>query len=299
MSAKTRVNRALLRLTGYELRKPESEAPITQTGERLLEHPAFVLSSVRSGSTLMRVLLNSHSQIHSPPELHLRDIRVGLRTKYVRRALAAIDLDQSFLRYLLWDWLLHRELAHSGKRLLVNKTPNDVFIADEIKECWPDARFIFLLRHPQAIANSRQNTRPQDPPERNVKRVLRYCNALEDARRRHDGLTVRYEELATDPVGATQRLCRFLGVAWEEEMLDYGRFDHGKFRPGLGDWTSNIHTGRVQPPAPLPAAEDVAPALRPVTTAWGYLDAAAAPREPAITGSSSDASEGPATSSSA
>jgi hypothetical protein len=299
MTLRALVNRALRRTTGHEVRRPGSQArrlpPGAAAGDRLLEQPAFVLSSVRSGSTLVRVLLDSHSAIHAPPELHLRDLKVGVRTRYALRALDEIGLDRTSLRFLLWDRMLQRELARSGKRILVNKTPNDVFIADKIRQCWPDARFIFLLRHPQAIANSRGRARPQDAPERNIAKVLRYLDALEAARSRYDGLTVRYEDLAADPAAETRRICAFLGVDWEEDMLDYGRFDHGSFRPGLGDWKENIKSGKVQPPAPLPAPRDVAPALRPLAVAWGYLDAPTAPLARASTGSSSDSSGGPST----
>jgi hypothetical protein len=174
--------------------------------------PTFVLCSVRSGSTLLRVLLDSHSQIHAPHELHLRHMRVRLHTRYSRRALAELDLDATALRQLLWDRVLHRELEASGKRLLVNKTPSDVFIADKIRDCWPDARFIFLLRHPAAIARSRQRLRAADDPDRNTATVLRYCEAVEAARRSYPGLTVRYEDLTADPETETRRLCCFFGV---------------------------------------------------------------------------------------
>jgi hypothetical protein len=81
---------------------------------------------------------------------------------------------------------------------------------------------------------------------------------------------VRYEDLAADPAAETRRLCEFLGVPWEAQMLDYGTFEHGRFRPGLGDWSDNIKSGRVQPPRPLPAPEEVPPELRDLTAAWGY-----------------------------
>jgi hypothetical protein len=266
------VNRALLSTTGYQLQKPGGAAAgrKSKRSDRLVEQPAFILSSIRSGSTLMRVLLNSHSQIHSPPELHLRKIRARARGRAVERALRELSLgEKDALRYLLWDRVLHRELQASGKSILVNKTPNDAFIVDRIAACWPDARFIYLLRHPAAIVRSREKARPQDPAERHVKVVLRYCNAVEEARRRYAGITVRYEDLASDPERETRRLCEFLEVPWEPEMLDYGRFDHGKFRPGLGDWSENIKSGNVRPPAPPPA--DTPPELVDVARAWGYL----------------------------
>src|SRR3954447_10066179 len=273
MDWKNAANRALAR-RGYRLERGRA-GPIAappRPGARLLERPTFILCSVRSASTLLRVLLSSHSMIHCPHELHLRRIILTPLGRYARASLAEVGLDRRRLRYLLWDRVLQRELASSGKRLLVNKTPNDVFVVDRILECWPDARFIFLLRHPGAIARSRQALRPNDSPQHNARVVARYCNAVEAARQAHDGLTVRYEELASDPEGTTRRLCEFLGVPWERRMLDYGDFAHGAFRPGLGDWSENIRSGRVQEPTEPPPADQIPAELLGVARAWGYLE---------------------------
>ena len=297
MDWKQAVNGALVRATGYQLQKvgaptgkgappaksatKTDSAPTTPrparrrpSGERLVSQPTFILSTVRSGSTLLRVILNSHSQIHSPHELHLRDITVSVKEGHPAKALDAIGLDHRHLEYLLWDRVLHRALDASGKQHLVNKTPSDVYIADRIRECWPDARFIFLLRHPAAIAASRDDARKgQDTAERNIRTVLRYAEALEHARHTYDGLVVRYEDLTTDPEAVTQELCRFLEVPWERDMLNYGEHDHGKFRPGLGDWKDKIKSGQIQPPAPLPKPDEIPPQLHDLSRAWGYLPA--------------------------
>lgn len=293
MTWKRRLNDGLRRATGLELRRAkglqtrragDAQAGAgrprrprrlgrPQPGDRLVEAPAFILCSLRSGSTLLRVILNSHSQIAAPHEFHLRHVAVRFTSKWADKAMLARGLDTRALEYLLWDRVLHRELERSGKDHIVVKTPNDVFNADRILECWPDARFVFLLRHPAAIARSRAALRPTVDEEKNSERIRRYCEALERAREKHPGHTVRYEDLTSDPRAVTRSLCEFLGVPWEPEMLDYGRFDHGRFGAGLGDWKTKIKTGRIQPPAPLPSAEDVPPALRPVAAAWGYLPA--------------------------
>jgi hypothetical protein len=285
---KKALNDALVRRTGYQLqrsRPAQAKKPAAparrklRPGDRLLEQPTFILCSVRSGSTLLRVLLDSHSQIHCPHEMHLRDIGVQVKEGYPEKALKEVGLDSTRLRYLLWDRLLHRELDAAGKRTFVNKTPNDVFVVDRIVECWPDARFIFLLRHPGAIARSRQALRPQDTPERNAKMVARYCNAVQDARERLDGITVRYEDLAGDPVAETKRLCEFLGVEWEERMLEYGEFSRGKFKSGLGDWSEKIKSGRVQEPTAPPPVEEIPPALVEISRKWGYVEQLPLPHE--------------------
>jgi hypothetical protein len=275
---KSALNAALMRTTGYQLQKPVPLRRLRmrlRPEDRLLEAPAFVMCTVRSGSTLLRVLLDSHSQIHSPHEMHLKDIAVKVREGYPEKALREVGLDEERLRFLLWDRMLHRELTEHGKRTLVNKTPSDVFIVDEILRCWRDARFIYLLRHPAAIAKSRQAARPQDSPERNAEMVRRYAQALEDARRAHPGITVRYEDLTAEPERVTRELCAFLGVEWEPTMLDYGRVARGAYRSGLGDWSEKIKSGRIQPADPLPSADEVPEKLRPIADAWGYVPAPA------------------------
>jgi hypothetical protein len=275
---KDTLNRGLNRATGYELRRSAVSTrarrrrgkPGEKPGDRLVKAPAFVICSVRSGSTLLRVLLDSHSKIHAPQELHLRDLAARVKTDYARKALREVGLDDEQLRFLMWDRLLQRELAAARKQVLVNKTPNDVFVIDLIARCWTDARFIYLLRHPGAIARSRQETRPQDSPERNARMVLRYCDAVEQARTEHPGITVRYEDLTADPRAETQRVCAFLGLQWESQMLDYGRFDHGRMRPGLGDWTEKIRSGEVQAADPPPPLEEIHPSLHELCVTWGY-----------------------------
>jgi LPS sulfotransferase NodH len=277
---KRALNDGLRRATGYEVRRAQAwhrrpdrrrlAAP-PRPGDRLVESPAFILCSPRSGSTLLRVILNSHSQIHAPPELHVRSLAVEFTSRWGYGAMLARGLDTKPLEYLLWDRVLHRELTNSGKEHIVVKTPNDVFGVRRILECWPDARFIFLLRHPAAIVRSRVALRPRIDRERNCRRILRFCEALERARRRYPGHTVRYEDLTEDPQTVTQGVCEFLGVPWEAEMLDYGRFDHGEYDAGVGDWADKIRSGRVQPAEALPEPEEVPPALRDIAAAWGYL----------------------------
>ncbi|XDO64283.1 sulfotransferase [Streptomyces sp. RLB1-33] len=57
---------------------PDGRPYVAPPAPRLVDSPVFVLSSVRSGSTLLRVLLNSHSQIRAPHEMHLRTVHVHL-----------------------------------------------------------------------------------------------------------------------------------------------------------------------------------------------------------------------------
>ncbi|MGH3951898.1 MAG: sulfotransferase family protein, partial [Pseudonocardiaceae bacterium] len=182
MSLLRKLNRKLGTTIGYEIRRAHAgPAPSTvmttkeQTADpagkakppqvafrppedpavdRLLKRPVFIICPVRSGSTLLRLLLNAHSQLHSPHELHFRRLEVGCSTTLAERSMEALGLDRSDLEHLLWDRVMHRELVKAGKEFIVEKTPSNAFVYQRIAACWPDARFIFLLRHPVSIVQS-------------------------------------------------------------------------------------------------------------------------------------------------
>ncbi|MFJ5265172.1 sulfotransferase family protein [Streptomyces sp. NPDC088387] len=247
-----------------------AEPPVPQSASRLVPEPVFVLSSVRSGSTLLRVILNSHPRIRAPHEMHLRTLSVDLNKAYTKKAMAELDLDQRELEYLLWDRILHRELVRSGKQVIVDKTPGNAAVWERLQEGWPKARYIFLLRHPASMVSSLINNRPDRELGATVREVRAYVEAVEAARTGLPGLTVRYEDLTERPADITREICAHLGLPWTAKMLDYRRGDHGPFVPFIGDWSENIKSGKIQKARPLPEADDVPEALRDITRAWGY-----------------------------
>lgn len=237
---------------------------------RLVDSPVFVLSSVRSGSTLLRVLLNSHSRIRAPHEMHLRTLHVELSRDFTSEAMKALELDKRELEHVLWDRVLHLELARSGKDVIVDKTPANTLIWPRLHRCWPHARYVVLLRHPGAVITSLTERRTDPDHEAIRAEVLDYAEKLEEARRSLDGHVVRYEDLTADPERATRDLCGYLGVPWESAMLDYGSQDHGTFRPQLGDWSGTIRSGRIQPARSAEPGVELPPRLAELAQAWGY-----------------------------
>ncbi|MEV4373430.1 sulfotransferase [Nonomuraea sp. NPDC049637] len=280
MNWQRHVNKALVRFTGFQIERvgntpspppaPEIRPPADPLTDRLLESPVFLLSPVRSGSTLLRAILNAHPDLHAPHELHVRRLRVQFGTPLAAKAMTALGHNQADLEHLLWDRVLHRELVRSGKRYVVDKTPANAFAHQRIAACWPDARFVFLLRHPASIATSWHEASPdRRTPEEAALDALRYMKAVQRARAALPGLTVRYEELSAEPERVTREICAFLGLEWEPRMLSYG--EQQVLEKGLGDWRDKIRTGTVQPARELPSSDRIPEPLKPIARTWGYL----------------------------
>lgn len=239
-------------------------------GRRLVRSPVFVLCTPRSGSTLLRVLLDSHSRVRAPHEMWLRLVRVRVPKALAEPAMQVLELDERELEHLLWDRVYHRELVRSGKNVLVDKTPSNAHIWSRLTECWPEARFVFLLRHPAAITESLSQLMPTRSREKIEREVLNHTSAVQEAREALPGHTVRYEQLVAQPEETLRSLCRFLDIGWEPQMLDYGATDHGPFRLGLGDDSDNIRSGRIQAARSLPDGSVASAELASLVATWGY-----------------------------
>jgi hypothetical protein len=284
---KQNVNGVLRRTLGYELTRPPGHPGWRlppPRGERMLSAPVFIFSAARSGSTLLRSVLGAHSRLYAPPELPLGHLEVRAETRWIQTSLKAFQLTDHDLQRLLWDRVLADLLARSGKPTIVVKTPSNVLIWQRIAECWPDARFVFLLRHPAAAVRSLHAAwNPEWHPGEEgklaeaVAKGLQYMTRVQEARTALPGVTIRYEELTAAPAATARRLCEYLGVKFEPAMLNYGRFADNRFAPGLGDASRKIRSGQIQPPVPWPRQADIPAELASLCAAWGYLEAASEP----------------------
>jgi hypothetical protein len=221
--------------------------------ERLVPSPVFLLGTMRSGSTVLRSMLDNHSRICAPHELHLSSWRVETGSRSAQAALSAAGLAPEDLANLLWDRVLHLELVRTRKSIVVDKTPRNTLQWKRIAAVWPEARFLILLRHPVRVAESLRAAHPGIAPERHYAEIERYAVAVYDAQHqaRHE-LTLRYEDLVSDPEASTRRITEWLSVPWEQAMV-----------AGAADLSRTA----VAEPRP----EDVPDGLRKACELLGYL----------------------------
>jgi Sulfotransferase family len=261
-------NGVLAKLTGYQLIRADSDhgrpskpplLPVAgSTGgdirrvDRLVPQPTFLVAASRSGLPALAKILDNHSMICAPDEVQLRFVTADAAHDGGSVTMEQQGLDPYELEYLLWDRLLERELTASQKPVLVEKAPNVGYVWKRLREAWPAARYVFLIRHPVAIAESMSRARKVSVNDV-VKRVLDQGHSITAARLVLPGPTIRYEDLVADPVQVTKEICTYLDLDWEPAMLG----DNG--------------AGRVKPEPALPSADQVHPLLRDLCRSWGYL----------------------------
>jgi acyl transferase domain-containing protein/acyl-CoA synthetase (AMP-forming)/AMP-acid ligase II/alpha-beta hydrolase superfamily lysophospholipase len=213
----------------------------------------FLLSSPRSGSTLLRVMLAGHSALFTPPELHLLPFNtMQEREKELALSHLGEGLERAFMelqkttgkaqvpsvRELVEQNLSISEVyarlqGLAGKRLLVDKSPsyaNSRATLEKAEAIFRGAKYIHLVRHPYSVIESFTRLRMDklvssggQNPYQLAEQIWTNSNrntldflARIDPQRHH---LVRYEELVTQPRQVMEDLCQFLGIPFDEALL--------------------------------------------------------------------------------
>jgi hypothetical protein len=237
------------------------------------DHPFFIVSAPRSGSTLLRLMLDAHPRLAVPPPGWLFDLvypylysygdlaqRPNLEAlaedilqtptiekwpiKLTPQALADASIEPSFGGLYA---ALHRAYAGSdGKPRWGEKTPRNAFWMDEIAALFPGAQFIHIVRdgRDQAIDISDSILWPNSVYS-GAGLWQRYVTAIRDSAGRLPAdafIEIRYEDLCASPEAAIRRLCAFLREEFDARMLA----PHAT--PAARSWSTHpLHAKTAQP----------------------------------------------------
>lgn len=222
---------------GIEAHSPLALSPAQEASAP----PIFIGGAGRSGTTLLRVMLDSHSQIACGPELKVLPTVASLWADLTQRwidVLAASnvhgdDLDRMF--GALVRGLLDPQRQAAGKARSAEKSPNNVFVFGHLHRMFPDAAFVHMLRDGRDVVASLLTmdwTTPDGTPiayTKSARLAARYwASAVQAARTfaqqtagQANYMELRYEDLVTAPETTLRGLFAFLGEDWEPAVLAY------------------------------------------------------------------------------
>jgi len=193
--------------------------------------PIFIVGSPRSGTSLLRLILDSHPSIACGPETHLLARLDDARGRF------ATQLD----RYAFGDDYWHAQYRtffesfkldyarRRGKTRWADKTPSYARHLPFITALFPEAQVIHIIRDVRMVTASALNRwgwrRAWDVPERWVANVSAARAA--GARMSADRYTeIRFENLVGDTEGTLRPLFAWLGEEWDPCVLEYDRHEH-------------------------------------------------------------------------
>jgi acyl transferase domain-containing protein/acyl-CoA synthetase (AMP-forming)/AMP-acid ligase II/acyl carrier protein/predicted alpha/beta-fold hydrolase len=233
---------------------------------------AFILSSPRSGSTLLRVMLAGHQDLASPPELHLlpfatmaqRDEELtlshlgeGLQRAFME--LKGIDAPtaQNLVAELVEQdrsidevYALLQDLA--GKRLLVDKSPTYAFHRETLERAesiFTGAKYIHLVRHPYSMIESFCRMRMDKligAGEGNPYQLAEsiWTNTNQNILDFFEQISpechhqIHYENLVKEPARVMQELCEFLSLPFDASVLN--PYDGKRMTDGVRDRSISV-----------------------------------------------------------
>jgi len=228
------------------------------------DNVVFLLCVPRSGSSMTTFMLQNHSRISAVQEMwflmKLYDLRGNHRMMYggapiLKRFFQQVLDDETFIQACrAFASHVYQDLLNvCGGTLIVDKSPRYYYILEFLDQLFPTSRRIFLARNPLDIAASYKKLGRDEPFDlvRNVNSellnmkiidltvgIVRYMDYFSEKNDR--SLIVSYEELVSWPKEQLSRICRFLGLDYEEGMEQYGKFLHSSesdlfFSMGVGD----------------------------------------------------------------
>lgn len=231
----------------------------------------FVVGCPRSGTTLLRRMLDAHPALAMTPETHWIPVWFERRIGMTRDGFAGPDLVSRLLAYPkfrrtglgrdeLESLLAGGPVTYSrfvsgffdlygharGKDLVGDKTPGYVRRLFLLHELFPQARFVHLIRDgrdvclsainwPKVVNLARRFPTWNEQPA--VTAALWWEWHVRAGREGGSSLgpalyhELRYEALVADPAGACRELCAFLELPFDEAML---RFHEGRTRRDAG-----------------------------------------------------------------
>jgi protein-tyrosine sulfotransferase len=231
--------------------------------ERLGRSPfsqLFILCTPRSGSSLLRYILDTHPALCCPGEINLGQLCTDLHTAFYYTAGQVLASDEESRDVLaanetrrVINEMMTSYARMKNKQIWCEKTPKNLADIAMIGKVFPDAGFICLYRNCLDVVHSTLEWHGQRGELKNVQSIVtswidhtREIHRFQSEHSAHS-YGIKYESLVLNPVVTLAGLFAFLDVAFDERLI--GQVFSVRHDEGIGDlkvvFSSNIHRNSI------------------------------------------------------
>jgi hypothetical protein len=240
-----------------------------------MKAPVFIGGAHRSGTTMLRLMLNSHPNLAVPNETgfiaelykkhfeygDLRDQRNSSRlldaiADYPLVKLGKLISDrEAILAKPIEDYAtlvdsIYTTYAECRNKLRWgDKTPSNVLEMGTLWRLFPDCRILHIVRDGRDVALSNRALAwgiPSLPRMANDWRWRVFVGRKVGEVLGDSYFEVRYEDLVLHPDSTLRRVCQFLDIQFSPQMLEY----HRSGRDELPNKSLRWHQNSIRPPDP-------------------------------------------------
>lgn len=238
-----------------ELSKP---AHNSAKKRRTMPRPIFIVGTMRSGSTLLRLVLDSHPNIAISEETGFMGAASATRVIpnwrygaewYTRLGWTEEELDARLREF--YAGMFERYATGQGKRRWGEKTPFHAWHIEAMARIFPDAVFLAIVRHPAAVIASLKKrfhysvTEATSYWESTNTEIVRHGTRLGAGR----FALCRYEDLVLEPETTLREVVAWLEEPWSDDVLHHNDVQTAKGAPRVVDGSTStrepINTERV------------------------------------------------------
>ena len=226
----------------------------------------FIVGVPRSGTTLLRLMLDAHPQLAIPPETHFIPELVEscvLAENPAHTFFTSLEQHFSWPDYHLEIEAIRARLGNSfdvgnairtffltyagkfGKVRWGDKTPTYLTQMTAIEAVLPESRFIHIIRDGRDVSLSIADLwfGPHSG-HKTAGEVARWWAARVNEGRREGSkarhyMELRFEDLVTEPEPVLRRIAEFIDLPWDPSMLDY----HSTARQRIAELQSTRFSG--------------------------------------------------------
>jgi hypothetical protein len=209
------------------------DRPVILDEQDYCPDPIFLLGVHRSGTSLLRRIVNAHSRITCPPEtFFLLHFAAMIDDEMTFRGLSGFGLSEADAVHEIRKQAsrFHEAFRRSqGKPRWADKTPQYLAVLNQLDRLFDGAKYISIIRHPLDVTASiyRRGWRfGEYSPDLFENAVLYVKSSLETqldfvAHRASRCHSLFYEDLAQAPESVLPPLFASLGEPWEPQVLNF------------------------------------------------------------------------------